>query len=535
MMRFSLISVVLMAVILAGCNEKTKVESPSATEAVATETEPVIESPIVKKEVKADVIPSPDEVYEVYRERFRPQFHFSMKKGWINDPDGLVYHDGVYHLFCQHRPDSTRWGTMHWSHAVSRDLVNWEEQPIALYPDKAGAIWSGSAVVDHQNTSGLGTEKNPPILAFYTTRVYTPGEKPAFQSLAYSLDNGKTLVKYKGNPILNHVEDKNRDPKVFRFNNRWIMVLYLSGDSFGLFGSSNAIDWKELSRFEVPGGRECPDLFELPVVGQKGKTKWVFLAGHGDFQKGACAQYVIGSFDGNSFTPESKPIPIEWGGWNYSTQTYSNTPDGRRIFVSWMSTLFDGSSVLPGNPFNGQYRVPWELTLVDTEFGLRLACQPVKEVETLRRARVRIEGASYEAGEHEIKGIDSRSMDIECELEPGSATSVSFMFEGVNGITYNAVENTLRVLDRTHAWPLEKDGRLKLRILFDVNCLEVFGPDGLKVMSSIYIPATLNQLDESKPKVSLQVDGGTCKVRELTVWEMRSTWKPRATASNPNP
>ncbi len=457
-----------------------------------------------------------------YMERHRPQYHFSMKKGWINDPNGLVYFDGTYHLFCQHNPDAVKWGPMRWSHATSPDMVNWTEQPIALFPDDSGTMYSGSAVVDWENTSGLGSGGNPPLLAFYTA-----AGKPFTQGLAFSNDKGHTWKKYDGNPVLGHVEGSNRDPKVFWHvqSKRWIMVLYLDKHSFAIFGSDNTLKWEELSRFDIPGSNECPDLFEMPVEGGGGESKWVFLAGAGSFSRGECARYVVGYFDGRAFSPESESIAIEWGAWNYSTQTYSDAPDGRRIFVSWFSTAFNGSAAFPGNPFNGQYRVPWELRLLRTEDGLRLARLPVKELNSLRGTAVKLSGVSYTSGIHEIGGVRGRSMDIECVITPNGARSVEFQFEGVEAVSYEFGTQTLRVLDRVHQWPLEDDGTLKLRVLFDVNCIEVFGPQGLKVMSSIYLPETLEHQYESERPLSLEVEGGPLKVESMAVYPVSSIWR----------
>ncbi|MHC4946397.1 MAG: glycoside hydrolase family 32 protein, partial [Planctomycetota bacterium] len=353
-----------------------------------------------------------------------------MRKGWINDPNGLVYFDGLYHLFCQHNPHDVKWGPMHWSHATSPDLVNWTELPIALYPDELGTCYSGSAVVDWNNTSALGEDGGPPLLAFYTAAgdQATP-RVPYTQCLAFSTDKGLSWQKHEGNPALRHVESSNRDPKVFwhRPTERWIMALYLKGGTFGLFGSPDTMNWRELSRFDVPGNCECPDLFEMPVAGSHDRRKWVFLSGAGRWSQGDCARYVIGSFDGATFSAESDPIPIEWGGWNYSTQTYSDAPEGRRIFVSWFSTAFDGSAAFPGNPFNGQYRVPWELSLVQTENGLRLVKLPVKELDGQRLPALQPVVGEYAAGSHEVAGLDSRSIDIECVIEPKGADSVGFL------------------------------------------------------------------------------------------------------------
>ncbi len=451
-----------------------------------------------------------------------------MRKGWINDPNGLVYYDGAYHLFCQHNPDDVKWGPMHWSHAVSSDLINWQEQPIALYPDHLGTCFSGSAVVDRRNTSGLGEDGNPALLAFYTAagRLATP-EQPTTQCLAFSTDKGRSWRKYEDNPVLAHVVGENRDPKVFWHEpaKRWIMVLYLEGGTFGLFGSPDARNWEALSRFEVQGNCECPDLFEMSVAGDDDRRTWVFLSGAGKWRRGDCARYVLGSFDGVTFTPESDPTPIEWGGWNYSTQTFSDAPEGRRIFVGWFSTQFDGSAAFPGNPFNGQYRVPWELSLVETDSGLHIARRPVDELNDLREPALQVPAGEYVSGSHAIGGLDSRSVDIECVIEPGEATSVGFLFEGMEAVRYDITSRTMQVLDREHPWPLEPDGTLTLRALFDVNCVEVFGPRGLRVMSGICSLNTLEKQDEAQPSLSLRVQGGSARVTRMAVYPMRSIWQ----------
>ena len=462
-----------------------------------------------------------------YCERYRPQYHFSMKQGWINDPNGLVYYEGLYHLFCQHYPDDITWGPMHWSHAVSDDLVHWKEQPIALFPDELGTCFSGSAAVDWHNTSGLGAGGRPPLLAFYTAAGdCAQPPQPTTQALAFSTDSGRTWAKYDGNPVLGHVLGGNRDPKVFWHEptGRWVMVLYLDVNTFGLFASPDAKSWTELSRFDVPGNCECPDLFEMPVAGDESRRKWIFLSGAGNWGEGDCARYVIGDFDGVTFTAESEPIPIEEGGWNYSTQTWSDAPDGRRIFIGWSSTPFGGACVLPGNPFNGQYHVPWELHLVDTDEGLRLTRQPVEELNSLREAPVQLPAGELAPGDHAVAGLDGRSLDIECVIEPGKATAIGFASEAVAIVSYDVLSQTMRVLDREHAWPLEADGTLTLRILLDVNCVEVFGPRGLKVMSSVYSPNTIETLDESAPRLSVEVIGGPARVSRMAVYPMRSIW-----------
>jgi sucrose-6-phosphate hydrolase SacC (GH32 family) len=346
------------------------------------------------------------------------------------------------------------------------------------------------------------------------------------QALAYSTDSGRTWAKFDGNPVLGHVIGGNRDPKIFWHEptGRWVMVLYLDVNTFGLFASLDAKSWTELSRFDVPRNCECPDLFEMPVAGDTSRRKWVFLSGAGNWGEGDCAQYVIGDFDGTTFTPESEPIRIDEGAWNYSTQTWSDAPDSRRIFISWMSTPFGGSCVLPGNPFNGQYRVPWELSLVETPEGLRLSRRPVEELKTLRQAPLQLPTGELAAGAHAVSDLTTRSFDVECIIEPGEAGAIAFRSEGVELVCYDVASKMMRVLDRTHAWPLESDGTLALCILFDVNCVEVFAPDGLTVMSSVYSPETLEALDEAQPPLSVEIAGGPAQVKELAVYPMRSIW-----------
>lgn len=302
-----------------------------------------------------------------YKEAFRPQFHFSTLRGWTNDPNGLVYYDGEYHLYYQHNPYKRYWGNMHWGHAVSRDLVHWEELGDVLFPDEMGTMFSGSAVVDENNTSGFGTKKNPPIVYAYTT--HGQWQK---QNIAYSLDHGRTLIKFKGNPVVDSHEaarsHETRDPRLLWYGGKdghWVMVLFeRDGNSF--YTSDDLKTWTYQSH--LPGFDECPDLFCLPVDGDKNNMKWVTL--------GAAGVYMIGDFDGKKFTPESGRHQYTSGAF-YAAQTVSNTPDGRCIQIGW------GRISHPGMPFNSQMQLPTELTLRTTRDGIRLASNPVLEVKAL--------------------------------------------------------------------------------------------------------------------------------------------------------
>ena len=264
---------------------------------------------------------------EPYGELHRPQFHFSPRTGWTNDPNGLVFYRGQYHLFFQHNPVSVKWGNMTWGHALSEDLVHWRQVDNAICPDELGTIYSGSAVVDWHNTSGFGSGEAPPIVAIYTSagdQLRPP--RPFTQSIAFSADAGRTWQKYAGNPVLAHIRAANRDPKVIWHEptGRWVMALYLDANDYILLGSKDLKSWQKLSDVTMPGTGECPDLFELPVDGNGADTRWVFW--------GAAGAYRVGRFDGTTFTPETESLRAESGPNGYAAQTYSDIPasDGRR-------------------------------------------------------------------------------------------------------------------------------------------------------------------------------------------------------------
>ncbi len=272
----------------------------------------------------------------LYDETYRPQFHFTARANWLNDPNGLVYDQGEYHLFFQHNPTGIEWGNMTWGHATSRDLVHWEQLPNAIEPDPLGTIFSGSAVVDRHNSAGFQVGSRPPLVAIYTAAGDTSPEskgQPFTQCLAYSNDRGRTWTKYDGNPVLNHIVGGNRDPKVIWHapTQRWIMALYLDGNEFGLFSSPDLKHWEPIQTLALPDCSECPDFFPLPVDGDKNHIKWVFTAANG--------HYLIGSFDGAKFTQEGGPFAADYGANYYAVQTYSDLPesDGRRIQVAWMA------------------------------------------------------------------------------------------------------------------------------------------------------------------------------------------------------
>jgi fructan beta-fructosidase len=331
---------------------------------------------------------------------YRPRFHFTPAQGWMNDPNGMIYLNGQYHLFFQHYPDSTVWGPMHWGHATSSDLVQWKEQPIALYPDSIGMIFSGSSVLDKNNTSGLGRGGVAPLVAIFTQH-YMPGEKAGRtdfqnQSIAYSLDEGKTWTKYAGNPVLKTPNLKDfRDPKVIWYapTQKWIMSLAVA-DHVELYSSPNLINWTKESEigknlFAHGGVWECPDL--LPIK-KNGETIWVLLVSMnpGGPNGGSATQYILGDFDGHEFKPHSTDIKwMDYGPDNYAGVTFSNVGD-RNILIGWMSN-WNYANVVPTEKWRSAMTVPRELSLIEQPSykngivnakltDMLLASNPVKEL-----------------------------------------------------------------------------------------------------------------------------------------------------------
>lgn len=439
----------------------------------------------------------------LYNETYRPQFHFTARKNWLNDPNGLVYYQGEYHLFFQHNPQGIDWGNMTWGHAVSPDLLHWEQLDNALTPDRLGTIFSGSAVVDWDNTSGLQTGSEKVIVC-----IYTSAGKPFTQSIAFSNDRGRIWKKYDHNPVLQHIASDNRDPKVIWHEptKQWIMALYLDGQAYALFASPDLREWTKLSDVPSPGGMECPDLFELPVEDNPKETRWVFWAGNGN--------YLLGRFDGKTFTKESGPHVSEWGENFYAAQTYSDIPkqDGRRIQIGWMR-----GGKYPRMPFNQQMSFPCELTLRKLPEGLRLCRNPVREIEKLRAKEHQWRNLSLKPGENPLKEIAAELLDIRAEIELGDATAVVLKLHG-EAVRYDAKKKVIQC--RGKKADLEPvGGQIRLQVLVDRASLEVFGNTGQRCLS-FCIP-----FDPKQTGLELSAEGGTARVAALEAYELRSTWR----------
>ncbi|GLC89651.1 glycoside hydrolase family 32 protein [Lysinibacillus piscis] len=327
-----------------------------------------------------------------YMTQLRPQFHFAPKNNWMNDPNGMVYFNGEYHLFFQHNPNDSIWGPMHWGHAVSKDMVTWEELDIALYPDEHGTIFSGSAVVDWHNTTGF-FDGEAGLVAIFTYHLDKGDEQPPVQTqgLAYSHDNGRTWIKYEGNPVLGHTDKIDfRDPKVFWYepSQKWIMVL-ATEQTISFYSSKNLIDWHFESEFGEGLGShlgvwECPDLFLLPVEGTA-TAKWVLFVSIGDNPHGSIGsktQYFVGEFNGSHFTTTQKDtLWLDHGYDNYAGVSFSDIPqeDGRRIYVGWMSNWRYANQV-PTAGWRSQMTLPRTLGLTKVANGWLIKQQPIKEL-----------------------------------------------------------------------------------------------------------------------------------------------------------
>lgn len=490
--------------------------------------------------------------YEVENEKlkkddqnnYRPFFHFSPIKNWMNDPNGLVYLDGIYHLFFQHYPDAPVHGPMHWGHAVSYDLINWEQMPIALYPDKNGFIFSGNAIVDTYNESGLKNGTAKTMIAYFTHAT----EDCQMQSMAFSNDKGLTWHKYEGNPIIKNPGIKDfRDPFVFRHDEsgKWIMVLAVN-DRVYFYSSINLIEWFYESEFGENEGAhggvwECPWIKEFTVQ-ETGEKKWVLVVSIGN--EGPCGgsgtQYFIGEFDGSRFRNDNTPETILWfdyGKDNYAAIPWSNISedDGRTIVIGWMNNWVYAEKI-PTEEFRGAATLPRELYLsyVD-EVGYRLLQKPVREVKKLRGKRYCWSGIEMTAGsDNPLKDIKGDLLEIIADINVAEEMS-HFCFRLRKGndqyveVGYDHLNNNIYV-DRSkcgetgfhsdfsglHKAPRinSKNNNVLLHIFLDRSSIEVFADDGSSVITDLIFP------DKDSTDMELLVKRGSIKVNTLSVYPL---------------
>lgn len=486
-----------------------------------------------------------------YLEKYRPQYHFSPASNWMNDPNGMVFYNGEYHLFYQYHPNGTTWGPMHWGHAVSKDLVHWEHLSIGLAPDENGMIFSGSAVVDWNDSSGFFDGKSGLVAIFTHADTYPDSNRPRQrQSLAFSKDNGRTWTKYVGNPVLQEESIIDfRDPKVFwhRDTNRWVMVL-AAGQTIRIYTSKNLTSWEFSSEFGEGHGShdgvwECPDLFQLPVEGDDNQKKWVLFVSIGDdpsLQEGSRTQYFIGDFDGHSFVNDSSPETILWidhGRDNYAGVSWSDVPaeDGRRIYIGWMSN-WRYANVTPTKEWRSAMTIPRVITLKTTEEGVRLVQNPIRELQGLRVENISIQNEVVVPGVNLLSNVNSNTFEIIAEFEMSSATE--FGFKVCKGskeetiIGYD-VKNKSFFVDRTnsgeasfhdsfagkHDSNLISQKIIKFHIFVDRSSVELFGNDGESVITDLIFP------NEENKQMELFVKNGEVKLHSLELYILKSIWR----------
>lgn len=473
------------------------------------------------------------------KEMFRPVYHHTPVYGWMNDPNGMFYKDGVYHLYFQYNPYGSVWGNMHWGHSTSTDLMHWNFEGCAIVPDAWGAIFSGSCVVDHNNTAGFGKGA---VVAFYTSAKATPWGDVQSQSMAYSLDNGKTFTKYEGNPILTSSEKDFRDPKVFWYapGKHWVMMLAV-GQHMEIYSSVNLKEWKKESEFGAMQGAhggvwECPDLVEIPVEGTREK-KWVLICNlnpGGPFG-GSAAQYFVGSFDGKKFVNES-PTQTKWMDWgkdNYATVTWNNAPDGRCIALGWMSNWQYANNV-PTRQYRSANTLARDLTLYREGQELFLKSTPSVEVKKARGKKVSI--PSFKVSEkHEIVNLfedNQGAYEVEILIQNAGASKIAFCLlndKGEKVSMYYDLNCKQFVMDRSESGtvdfskdfpavtvaPANVDKEWVLRLFVDRSSIEAFGEDGKFVMTNLVFPS------QPYVKMCFEADKNGYAVKTLNVYTLQ--------------
>ena len=468
---------------------------------------------------QSDTIPGEK---EFYKERLRPRFHFTSKTGWLNDPNGLIYYKGEYHLYYQHNPVSLLQDNMTWGHAVSKDLVHWKEQPKVLFPDaQTGTCFSGAAFIDRKNQLGLKTDQEDVLVVFYLrTEIGL--------CFAYSNDRGQTFTDYKDNPVLTHEGARIDTPKPFWYEptKRWVAPTF---DFFtnkdgkrlrcvGFYSSANLTDWKYDSRVEQDRfGDElcgCVDFFQLPIDGDTKNKKWVMIMIDGS--------YIVGTFDGHTFyTLLGKPAAAKdrvrtlvIQGNYYATMTWENVPDDRRVQIAWMR---NDEGQYPGMPFNQQMTFPSELTLHSTKNGPRLRMNPIEEIETLRTKTHEWNNVVLKESVNPLSELKGDLFDVEVQFEPSDALETIFDIRGIKFV-YNCQTQTLSACGT----PMKLkpiNGVISLRILLDRTSIEVYGNNGRRYLPLIAYP------EEDNLSLIATCSKGQVKANYLRVHELKSIWE----------
>ncbi len=512
----------------------------------AQEPETAFDEDLINQHLDTDV---------TYTERYRPQFHFTPKINWMNDPNGLVFYDDQYHMFYQYNPFGDTWGFMSWGHAVSDDLVHWEHRPVAIPygKEEEEGIFSGSAVVDHNNTTGFGDGNHAPIVAIYTS-AYGGDEPNQAQSLAYSIDGGETFEKYEGNPVLDHEDPDFRDPNVVWMDemDQWLMVVALPlQHKVQFYSSDNLIDWEYLSDFGPAGGIEgiweCPDLFQLPVDGDPGDMRWVLQVdmNPGAIAGGSGSQYFIGDWDGTQFIPddensEGEVLWTDFGTDFYAAITWNNIPeeDGRRLWVGWMNN-WEYANQIPTEPWRSAMSIPRSIHLERVDDQILMVQRPVEELQQLREDHIQLQDITVEASEITSlsdQGLSGLAYEMIVEIDPGDADAAGLLLRVGDGeetiVGYDSriqsafvdrrnsgdEEFTEEFGIRNDAPVLLVDGKIRLHIFVDWSSIEVFANNGVPVITNRIFP------DPESRDIQVFSQGGTATIEQIDFWTLRSTW-----------
>ena len=477
-------------------------------------------------------------------EKYRPQIHFTPDKNWVNDPNGMVYYKGKYHLFFQHSPNSTVWSDISWGHAESKDLVHWERKPIAIYPDSLGLIFSGSAVVDKNNSSGLGKNGIIPLVAMYTSHDMLKEKAGVIdvenQSIAYSLDEGETWIKYNANPVLKNPGVRDfRDPKVFwhEQSKNWVASI-AAQDQISFYASSDLKNWKKLSDFGKTIGShdgvwECPDLFPIQY---EGKTVWVLIVNinPGGPNGGSASQYFVGNFDGKEFKCDYKQTKwIDYGPDEYAGVTWSNTGK-RKIFIGWMSN-WQYANIVPTEKFRNAFTIPRELGLKKINEEYYVTNTPVPELKKMEKQSIVINNLTINGSSDLTDKIGN--MEVPSKFNLVLSNKNDFSIELVNTLNEKVVvgyskDKNQFFLDRRNAGKtdfhknfasihyaprLSSSDEISLSIYLDLASIEVFADKGLSVLTSVLFP------NEKFSKINI-ITSEKLVLKNFTYTPLNSIW-----------
>ncbi|WP_142683527.1 glycoside hydrolase family 32 protein [Chitinophaga polysaccharea] len=464
--------------------------------------------------------------------QWRPVYHFTAPRNWLNDPNGLIYLDGVYHLYYQHNPFENKWGHMSWGHATSKDLLHWNHLPVAIpeieTKDTTTWIFSGSAVLDKHNSSGFGKNGKAPLVAIYTADQ--PKQQKESQFIAYSNDGGLTYTNYEGNPVVDIHKKDFRDPSVIWLEDqhKWLMTVAVPAEhKVQFYASDNLKNWELLSEFGNQGDTrkiwECPSLTPMNVDGNPAKKKWLLMISSGNQDAATGMQYFIGDFNGKTFINDNKPeeqLFVDYGRTFYAAIPYNNLPDNKRMMIGWLMPF-----ETPTSPWRGQMSIPRDLQLKTTPTGIRLFQQPSAQISTYLHKlpaaqQLQLKAQSLNNKELQLsssKGFNVNAYWADAEFTPGTATDFGFKIAQNVTVGYNVQRNELYIRDGKDTQHLNiqpVSNRIRLQVLLDKSSVEVFVNDGEKVLTTLIFP------DKAATGFSVFAENGEVKLNGLKAWDL---------------